>query len=95
MMTEAEARQRAEQHLADQQYAVALRTGRVVEMRRSWIFEVDAVSGEVVFGNVPLIVDKKSGAVTARRAAGLEFIPDRHISLFERIARAWNRLVGY
>jgi hypothetical protein len=94
-MTEAEARQRAERTLASGGYDFAVRTGRVVETRRAWIFTVEAVDGSVLFGNVPLVVDKKSGAVHGSSSAGIEFVPDSRIPLFYRIARAWTRLVGY
>jgi hypothetical protein len=61
----------------------------MAETDRSWIFEVVAVSGELLFGNLPLVVEKATGSVTPCREASREFGTD--LGLFDRIRRRWHR----
>ena len=87
-MTEADARRRAEQYLAIQTHT-SMTTGRGVETPRSWIFEARAVSGEVLFGNAPAVVEKRTGAVAPFRPAWREFVDN--LTGVERLQRWWSR----
>ena len=87
-MTEAEARLVAERYLSLQKYG-RMATGRGVETPKSWIFETAAVGGELLLGNVPLIVNKRTEAVTPLRVAWREFVRD--LTVVERLQRWWSR----
>lgn len=93
MLTEQQARERANRWLAHQSFEVSLKAGRAVETEQSWIFESVPEGGEVVFGNVPVCVSKKNYRVEHCRDAWREFGDE--LSAVDRLKRWWHRGRSY
>jgi hypothetical protein len=89
MMEEAEARGIAAEWLSGFKFECALELGRAVELPRSWVLETVSATNEVVFGNAPVVVDKRDRTVNFRREAWREFARD--LSGMQRLKRWWHR----
>jgi hypothetical protein len=89
LLSEADARKVAAAWIASGQFAVEMTTGRVTETDRAWIFEVVAISGEVLLGNAPLVVDKARRSAEPCPEASREFCAE--LTLGDRLRRWWQR----
>ncbi len=88
-----EARRLVEREIQEFSSERPVTTYRVVETPRSWIFEWGSVSGEPMLGNVPIVVDKRSGGLATVRTACLEF--ESELSPWRRVRRWWSRTFEY
>ncbi|MBN2493856.1 MAG: hypothetical protein JXR96_04625 [Deltaproteobacteria bacterium] len=90
-----EARRLAQKALDDTHWSVALVVGEHRETAEGWIFASRAKSGEPVFGNPALAVDKRSGKVTMPPDGWRAFEDPLHQeaprpSIATRIRRWWK-----
>lgn len=88
VINEEVARNAANEWIAGSQFSIAMTTRRHVETNRTWVFEVVAVSGEPVFGNAPLVVDKSTGVVRPCREAWREFVGN--LGVIDHFLRWWH-----
>jgi hypothetical protein len=93
MLDEAGARAAVQRWLSAKQFSVPMETKGVVETPRSWVFELVAKDGQLLLGNAPLVVDKKTGTIVPCREAWREF--GTSISRFARLKRRWHRWFTY
>jgi hypothetical protein len=93
VLSELDARSAANHWLKTSNIAVAMKTQRVAQTHRSWIFEVVAVNGEILFGNAPLVVNKATGEVLPCKDGWREF--SDQLGIMDRVLRWWHRLGTY
>jgi hypothetical protein len=91
-MNELEAKTNAEKWLRERYPQLDMVVVEVRETKHSWIFTRQGKDEPVLYGNVPIAVNKISGSITVPYGAAIEFVPANRLTLLKRIKRWWYRL---